>query len=242
MRIAVIYPTCLFLIVLLNTADVTGQEFSEASPTGLAPVYPEEFVCSPITSPFGSMTDLDLSRRSQPHVGIDLGNPGDVVIAPANGTVRAIWRVQHEWGNDWNVLIIHVPADLNLPKSPVVYFAEFDHLQSDDIAHLKAGDRLRRGDRIGVVRHPGNNSRFRAEVHLEVYEVPANRQNEISWHTDLGFRYWLNPSAQVIDPLYLLAHHQNEIVNGKVEIVPFLPDGDYRDFRGFTYPLFCPEG
>lgn len=242
MRKAVLYQISLFLITLLGLSDVKGQEISKSLPIGLTPVYPENLVCGPITSLFGSMIDLDLSRRSVPHVGIDSGNLGDVVIGPADGIIKAIWRVEHEWGDDWNVLIIHAPADLNLPESPFVYYTEFDHLQIADTAHLKTGNLLRRGDRIGVVRHPGNNARFRAEVHMEVYEVPADKQNETVWRSDLGFRYWQNPSAKLIDPLIMLAQHQNEIANGKVDIVLFQPDGDYRNFKGFTYPLSCPEG
>jgi len=242
MRIPAVFLTGLLLMGLAGALGAARDALADGSPpTELTPVYPENFACGPITSLFGSMTDLDHSRRSEPHVGIDLGNRGDVVIAPADGVIRAIWRVEHGWGDDWNVLLLHAPADLNLPGQAVVYFTEFDHLRRDDIAHLTVGARVRRGDRIGVVRHPGNNAQFRAEVHLEVYEVPANRQDEMTWHTDGGFRYWVNHAARLIDPLSLLAQHQREIVDGHVEIVPYHATGDYRAFRGFIYPLSCPN-
>ncbi len=206
----------------------------------LTPAYPADLGCGRISSLFGDPTDLDGSPRPEPHEGIDLGDFGDLVIAPADGLVRAVWRVEHDWGDDWNLLLVHSPGDLSLPDSGLVYFTEFDHLQRRDLGRLEAGSRLRRGDRIGRVRHPGNDPRFRAELHVEVYEVPAARQDELSWRTDLGFRYWLLPSARLVDPLAMMALHQEEVLAGRVQVVPFWPGTDYRGFKGLTYPLACP--
>ena len=76
---------------------------------------------------------------------------------------------------------------------------------------------------------------------MEVFEIPADKQDELSWHIDLGVRYWLNTYAKLIDPLMMLAHHQEQLIGEKAEIVPFEPERDHSGFRGFTYPLSCSE-
>lgn len=206
---------------------------------GLVPLYPKDVLCSGVTSPFGDPADLDGSLREAPHAGIDLGDAGDVVIAPADGLVLAVWEVRHPWGRDWNLLLAHNPADLGLPASAVVYLTEFDHLQRRDMAGIAVGDRLRRGDRIGIVGHPGDNPQFRAEVHMEVYEVPAASRDAFTWHENDGFRYWLNPAAELMDPLRLMASDGAADGERGVPVTPFHSDRDYSRFKGFTYPLLC---
>jgi hypothetical protein len=189
----------LFLFIVAIRADFytnfaragTDME-SGATDTKLHPAYPAKFPCGRITSKFGSMIDLDGSRRDRPHVGMDFGEFGDTVIAPAPGKVKAIWQVQHDWGNDWNVLIVHSQSDLNMDNPSVAYLTEFDHLQITDLGALRLGQRFARGDKIDTVRHPGANPIFRAEVHMEVYEVRIENLNNIVWKNDGGFRYWLN--------------------------------------------------
>lgn len=201
--------------------------------------YSRDMNCGQITSGFGSVIDLDGTRRDQPHTGIDFGNLGDRVIAPADGTVRAIWRVTHDWGTDWNLLLTHTTSQLNFPARQVVYYTEFDHLQIADLSHLKVGNRVTRGSRIGTVRHPGNNPRFRAETHMEVYKIPLGKQNATHWRTNNGRKYWFNPYAILLDPEYMLTRHEHAHPPGKTKIVLFDKRAEMDKFAGFTYPIQC---
>ena len=186
--------------------------------------------------------DLDGTRRDERHVGIDVGELGDIVLAPAAGVITAIWETDHGWGKDWNVLISHSAADLNMPDPTITYYSEFDHLQLGDIKHLSAGNAVMRGKNIGLVRHPGGNPQFRPETHWEVYEVATAQRHDLTWEVDEnGTEYWWNGSADLIDPLFLMSRNQTEPVDGTVDIVPFDSDADFRDFRGFTYPILCKE-
>jgi len=207
--------------------------------TGLRLRYPVDLSCGLVTSLFGSWDDLDGSRRDAPHEGIDLGRLGDRVIAPASGTITAIWQVKHDWGNDWNVLITHLAADLNMADPARAYYTEFDHLRQDDIAHLQIGVRVERGAMIGVVRHPGNNPKFRAEVHMENYVVPYRAREALSWRQQGQFRYWWNDAAELVDPLSLLAMDQTLLGTNWVTMPIFQPGADYSGVRGLTYPLSC---
>ncbi len=179
---------CATLVAALNTAVASSDRDPlkgyDASPTILRPVYPNTHACSPITSLYGSWMDLDGTRRDERHVGIDVGEFGDIVLAPAAGVVMAIWETDHGWGKDWNVLIAHSAADLDMPDPTVTYYSEFDHLQYGDIKHLLIGETVMRGAEIGVVRHPGGNTQFRPEVHWEVYEVATARRNDLTWKVD----------------------------------------------------------
>ncbi len=112
---------CVVFVAVRDAAVASDHPDSlkgyNATPTILRPVYPSTHACSPITSLYGSWFDLDGTRRDERHTGIDLGELGDIVLAPAAGVVTAIWETDHGWGTDWNVLITHSAADLNLPES-----------------------------------------------------------------------------------------------------------------------------
>lgn len=233
---SVFRKVALYSLVALQT--VLAQS-ALAQVSKYIPVYPPNLTCGQITSGFGSMRDLDGSLRNAPHVGIDLGEAGDVVVAPADGVIGAIWQVEHEFGADWNLLLVHTPDDLNMPDESVVFYTEFDHLQRDDMPNFGVGDKIHRSDPIGVVRHPGNNSRFRAEVHMEVYALPVSRQSDTQWHDDNGIRYWQNESADLTDPLIMMSRHMAKIVNHRVELVVAVPHAFSAEFQGFVYPLLC---
>ncbi len=239
-------PICATLVATLNVAVASNHLDSlkgyDASPTVPRPVYPDTHTCSRITSLYGSWMDLDGTRREERHVGIDVGEFGDTVLAPAAGVVTAIWETDHGWGKDWNVLIGHSAADLDMPDPGIAYYSEFDHLQFGDIEHLLVGNTVMRGEEIGVVRHPGGNQQFRPEVHWEVYEVATARRHDLVWKVDgNGNEFWWNGSADLIDPLFLMSRGQAEPVDGKVDIVPFDSDVEPSRYRGFTYPILCKE-
>lgn len=230
-----------FLILCLGamSPQLTQAQTANHNTVQYSPVYPPNMRCSRISSLFGSMLDLDGSKRDTAHTGIDLGVFGDVVIAPADGMIGKIWPVNHGWGTDWNLLIFHTSRDLNLPDSQFIYYTEFDHLQRQDMPNIKAGDRVQQGEKIGIVRHPGNRHQFRAEIHMEVYKLPLAQHLQTVWRNDNGFIYWWNPSANLVDPLEMLSKHIAHFTGKGVDIPLFKPATASRRFKGFVYPLRC---
>ena len=206
--------------------------------TGLYPIYPNGYSCSPLTSLYASKIDVDGSRRDQPHVGVDGGRLGDAILAPADGTVQAAWKANWGWGEEGALMIRHSREDLNLDSGPPFYYSEFDHLKYQDIVQFKAGQRIKRGDKIGIVHRPGGKLRYLPEVHWEVHEVTNDQA--IKWSIgEYGTQVWTNETSQLIDPLYLLSLNMPPHFRKGVEIVPFDKSTDYSQFRGFTYILPC---
>jgi len=203
------------------------------------PVYPAGMKCGKISSYFGDTLDLDGTRRDVAHEGIDLGNLGDRVIAPANGTVLAIWAVHHTWGTDWNLLIHHTQDDLNMQKSGSFYVSEFDHLQKRNMPGLKPGDKIKAGQVLGRVGHPGKNPRFAPEVHLEVYRLPNGTWNKTTWHNADGIRYWWNDAADLIDPMWMLTRQNANRKSSTSNIQLFNGSPNAPKNVGFVYPLLC---
>jgi len=206
--------------------------------TGLRPIYPSGYSCSPLTSLYASMLDVDGTRREEPHSGVDGGRFGDAVLAPADGTVKAVWRANWGWGEEGALIIRHSREDLNLLTGAPFYYSEFDHLRYEEVVRLKEGQRVRRGDRIGTVDHPGGKRKYLPEVHWEVHEVKDD--SAIKWKVGkYGTQVWTNEASEIIDPLYLLSQNAAPGVRNGVTITPFDPSIDYSAFRGFTYILPC---
>lgn len=205
--------------------------------TGLTVAYPKEFQCPPLTSFYASWTDIDGEQREEIHSGVDGGDIGDWILAPADGTVVAAWRANWGWGWEGALLIRHTPDDTNMPDGPAVIYSEFDHLKYDHIRHIRRGDKISRGQRLARVDRPGGYRFYLPEVHWEVWEADHNR---LRWKKNRhGGFVWINNSARLIDPLYMLGLHSSDEKSRTVEIQPFVPGQDYRDFRGFTYILEC---
>jgi hypothetical protein len=145
-----------------------------------------------------------------------------------------------EWGqgHEGALLIEHTREDLNLSAGPKFYYSEFDHLKYDDISGMNEGQRIARGQRFANVFRPGGESRYLPEVHLEVYEVGDDKA--LTWSVSgRGTEYFKNPTARLIDPLYLLSLAVRPNSRLEVPIQPFEPQRDYSAFKGFTYFLPC---
>jgi murein DD-endopeptidase MepM/ murein hydrolase activator NlpD len=210
----------------------------DIKPTGLRPEYPEGFTCSPLTSLYASWIDVDGTRRKEPHSGVDGGRLGDPILAPGPGTIRAVWRADWGWGDEGALLIRHVPPQLNLRDRAALYYSEFDHLRYADISDLKVGQTISRGETLADVFRPGGNDEYLPEVHWEVWEIAEN--DDLSWSTNkYGGKYWINETARLIDPLYMLARNRASAEDGDVAITPFIYNKDYSGFKGFTYILPC---
>ena len=205
--------------------------------TDLKVAYPPDFECPPLTSFYASWIDVDGTHRDEIHTGVDGGRLGDWVLAPASGTVRAVWEANWKWGPEGALLLKHTSEDVNADEAAPIYYSAFDHLSYDEIKHFKPGDKISRGQRLARVHRPGSVQAYLPEVHWEVWEVKID---ELVWHTN---RYkaqeWANKSSELIDPLYMLALHDLPSEGKTAMIVPFENGTDYSDFRGFTYILEC---
>jgi murein DD-endopeptidase MepM/ murein hydrolase activator NlpD len=217
--------------------SLKGYDIAE---TGLRPSYPKDCDCPPLTSLYASWIDVDGTRRKERHSGVDGGRLGDPVLAPAPGRVRRVWVADWGEGREGAVLLIHSREDLNLTDGPKFYYTEFDHLKYSDVSHLKDGQRIERGDRIGYVFRPGGKTVYLPEVHLEVYEVEDD--GALEWRVNAqGAEFFKNPRSRLIDPLYLMSLEVRPNARLEAPIQPFETKRDYKDFKGFTYFLGCQK-
>lgn len=222
---------------IVNQFDLDSLE---TLPTGLVAVDPSGWRCSPVTSLFGSLIDVDGKSRDIRHEGIDAGRLGEAVLAPADATVIALWETDNCCGKEYNLLLLHTRDDVNLHDGPPYYYSEFDHLDGDDVADLEVGDRIRRGQRIARVSRPGGDERYLAEVHWEVYRVRRHSDHALTWTTNDQYApMWLNLNARLVDPLTLLSKQRRPSASGAVELPVYVEGRDYRNFKGFTYILPC---
>jgi len=230
------------LLAAVGTNAMTGQnelKGYDISPTMLTPIYPPGFDCAPLTSLYASWIDVDGRRRKEAHSGVDGGRLGDWILAPGPGTIRAIWEANWGWGLEGALMISHTRQDLNLSDEPELYFSEFDHLKYEEIRHFRAGQKIARGQKLAHVFRPGGKEEYLPEVHWEVWEI-ASHDDGLTWRTNAsGGKYWINESATLIDPLYMLSRERLPQPDGGVILTPFLEGRDYTEFRGFTYILPC---
>jgi murein DD-endopeptidase MepM/ murein hydrolase activator NlpD len=204
------------------------------------PQYPTNMDCSPLTSLFSSWADVDGSKRSEPHSGVDGGRLGDPILAPAPGVVIAVWKANWGWGEEGALMIAHSRADLGLTEGPNLYYSEFDHLRYAEIRSIEVGQRIERGQQLATVFRPGGKNQYLPEVHWEVWSIDDDAATRWSINR-YGGKYWRNRTGRLIDPLYLLSLNGPLRHDGVVDIPPFERGRDYREFRGFTYILPCVE-
>jgi len=209
------------------------------APRKLIPRYPADRDCPPVTSFFGSFDDVDGRKRDERHSGIDLGRLGDPVLAPAPGVIVAVWRADWGWGPEGALMIRHSKADLGLEYGPEFYYSEFDHLRYNEIADIRAGRRVARGETLAHVFRPGGDPDNLPEVHWEVWSI-ADDAATVWTRNEHHRRAWTNDTGHLVDPLYMLSLNGTIRADGSVSIQAFDPARDYRKFRGFTYVLPCP--
>lgn len=239
--------SCAALAIMLAASEATVAHISEDGSTvkkgydiaqsGLVPIYPAGRSCSPLTSLYASWIDVDGGDRDSAHSGVDGGRLGETILAPGPGTVHAVWEADWRWGLEGALLISHTAEELNMAGDPPVFLTAYDHLNYNDIKHLKVGDRISRGQPLARVHRPGGHKKYLPEVHWEVWEA---QNDKLTWITNrYGGREWRNPTARLIDPLFMLGIHSPPHDGRSVEIVPFDADADYSKFRGFTYIFGC---
>jgi murein DD-endopeptidase MepM/ murein hydrolase activator NlpD len=225
------------MLAIANPSDEVMKGY-DITPSGLSPAYPDGFRCSPLTSLYASWIDVDGSRRSEPHSGVDAGRLGEPILSPGPGTVRAAWLANWGWGSEGALIIRHTREELNLTDGAPFYYSEFDHLKYSDVRHFKEGQQIARGEKLAEVYRPGGNRNYLPEVHWEVWEIGDD--DDLSWSTNkFGGEDWINESARLMDPLYLLSRNTPPGDEGKVLLTPFVRSANYDHFVGFTYILPC---
>ena len=65
--------------------------------------------------------------------------------------------------------------------------------------------------------------------------------SRITWKRNKFERYWTDPTARLVDPLYLLSLNEPPRDDLNVDIHPYDPDRGSSQFSGFTYILPCPR-
>ena len=218
----------------------TVRKGYDISQSGLMPIYPKGHACSPLTSLYASWLDIDGTHREEIHSGVDGGRLGEWIIAPAPGTVRAVWEANWGWGKEGALLLRHRAADMNMKGSgPPYYYTVYDHLDYAEISGIKVGQDIARGQRLARVQRPGGNPEYLPEVHWEVWEVTTDL---LRWKQNKhGGLEWRNPRARLIDPLFMLGVNDPPRDGRSVSIVPFEAGRDYKTFRGFTYIFECAK-
>jgi murein DD-endopeptidase MepM/ murein hydrolase activator NlpD len=218
-----------------NDRDLRGYGMTK---TGLTPIYAEGFACSPLTSLYASWIDIDGSRRGEAHSGVDGGQLGEALLAPAPGNVVAAWKADWGWGDEGALLIQHSREQLNLRDGAAFYYSAFYHLRFEDVEGFQPGQVIARGQQLASVFRPGGKKRYLPEVHWEVWEI--SDPETMRWiENKHGRPDWVNKTAMLIDPLYLLSREMPPNGNNEVLMTPFEAGKDYSAFRGFTYILPC---
>lgn len=253
MRVAIARRSRAFAALAVITAVTLQSEWSGAAAQPVSadqetdmkrlrrtPKYPSDKDCSPLTSLYSSWADVDGTKRSEPHSGVDGGRLGDPVLAPAAGVVVAIWQANWGWGGEGALLIAHSRTDVGLQDGPEHYYSEFDHLRYEEIRSIAVGKQIKRGEQLATVFRPGGMAEYLPEVHWEVWTIDDDTATR--WAVNkFGGRYWRNKTGHLIDPLHMLSLNAPARTDGVVEIPVFERGRDYREFRGFTYILPCVE-
>jgi murein DD-endopeptidase MepM/ murein hydrolase activator NlpD len=236
---------CSVALLASSVAGLASPEQSsvlrgyDITKTGLTPRYPSNRSCSPLTSFFASWDDVDGTKREEPHSGVDGGRLGDPVLSPGPGRVVAAWKANWGWGEEGAILVQHSREELNLDSGPRLYYSEFDHLLLKEATLLPEGAAIGRGEKLASVFRPGGQSRYMPEVHWEVWELEDASATE--WKLNkFHDKFWVNKTAHLIDPLYMLSLEKPLRKDGNVKIHPYSDTIDYGQFRGFTYILPCP--
>ena len=228
----------LLLLPFSGAASAQSKAVTANMPRHLAPDYPLDRDCSPLTSLFSSWDDVDGSKRDTPHTGVDGGRLGDAVLVPAPGEVVAVWHANWGWGPEGALMLRHTRQDLGLTSGPPYYYSEFDHLRYAEIGRIRVGTKVKRGEVLAHVYRPGGDPQYLPEVHWEVWSIKDDDATDWSKNKH-GGKYWVNETGHLLDPLYMMSLNASARRDHSVVITPFDPGRNYSGFRGFTYILPC---
>jgi murein DD-endopeptidase MepM/ murein hydrolase activator NlpD len=138
--------------------DSSREEFSAMTTSSML-AWPVKGL---VRSPYGTRVNPITKVPGQFHNGIDIAAPeGTQVLAPADGTVKAIWE-DVNYGGGYSMVITHDGQWSGLQTG-------YAHLSKWLVA---AGQKVRKGDVLaltgGVPNHPGAGMSTGAHLHLTV--------------------------------------------------------------------------
>lgn len=141
--------------------------------TGLNPVYPTDHACLEVSSPFGSRTRYDGSRRVEfsnhgYHGGMDISiKIGQPIVAVADGEVIHVATGGRLVGN--MIMLRHAPEDTGFDRW---VFSKYQHF--DRPSDLTVGARIMKGQVIGIGGRSGTTgghygSEGYPHLHMNIY-------------------------------------------------------------------------
>ncbi|MEO5335501.1 MAG: M23 family metallopeptidase [Magnetospirillum sp. WYHS-4] len=254
------WPVLLLLAppALAASGDEGGSPFSPGAPpetlrerglvaTGLKAVYPREAACPEISSPFGSETRYDGSRRPFQaygglHSGMDISCPeeGAPLLVIADGTLVHKVAGGRMVGN--RVVFRHRPEDTG---HPVWLYSAYQHLA--DMPELEIGAKVTAGQPIGACGRTGTvgghyGAQGYAHLHLTVYLGPTAEYSTTGRSAiPVGGRF-IDPLAiyfgKALDSDAVLAFPEAE----RIVVLPYRgPDGaPVPAGTRLVWPFACP--
>ena len=112
-------------------------------------------------------------RRRTVHLGVDLFlQPGSEVFAPLAGRVVSARVNPGRLDYGPTVILEHEP------ERGVRFRTLYGHLQRDSIAHLRAGERVAAGARIGRIGAPPENGDWPPHLHFQVFVHPLGHEGD----------------------------------------------------------------
>ncbi len=98
------------------------------------------------------------------HIGVDLFAPaGTPVLAPLDGVVHSVRDNAGRLDYGPTVILRHDP-----PDAGAAFFTLYGHLDPDVLGRLRAGRRVRKGERIGQVGTAADNGGWTPHLHLQL--------------------------------------------------------------------------
>lgn len=228
------------------------SDFGQALPSaGLSVHFPNGAACTPISSPYGSPTRYDGSKRPTGgldgvlHGGIDLTlKPETPLLAVAPGRVFSIGEGGMLEGNF--IWILHLPADTGLPFG---FLAKYQHLLEKP--NVARGERVSVGQAIALSGKTGTvGGHYRSagypHLHLTVRMIPDDKLPLVE---NAAGEFLINRDTVIIDPLSIyipgikapgdddaLSNEARQLsiayVDGAGSVQP--------PSAGFVWPVACP--
>jgi len=168
--------------------------------TELNPIYPNDFDCPKVTSPFASPFRGDGSRRpfrffQGLHGGIDIPQPnGTPLLAVADGEIIAKHEGMAGGIGGIGLWVRHTPRDTGMEK---YIFIEYKHLKK--LPDLNVGDQVKMGQVIAETGNTGTTGRHygsKGHYHLHMTAYWSNNPDFVFKRVMIPARgQWLDPIA-----------------------------------------------
>ena len=211
-------------------ACATAGLYTHTNSSGVKVVYPPDFSCGKISIDYGVTIPITTQGGTIyiPHPGIDI--QGNIVIAAADGVVRAInYRIgSGNFGPGYQISLRHTPQDLGVAETySITWYSHLKKIDGENSAlkYVQVGQRVKKGQPIGEVGSSGT-------TYEHLHFTPYVKQN--AWPIDdLG--------SDLSNPHDFWGLHPLDKPR-EVKYIPFLSEGEKYEGpkSGFIYPILCP--